>query len=114
MEADAAKTDRTKAKRLLTMSINGMEKAIHQNMSKSIVQEKFAAVNRYWQDVADRHALYITLAYPEDKDIPAAEDTWIENAEHSYNDSISKCDDYMKGFEGALQIQDETKKRSNC
>ena len=113
MEADAAKTDRTKAKRLLTMSINGMEKAIHQNMSKSIVQEKFVAVNRYWQDVADRHALYITLAYPEDKDIPAAEDTWIENAEHSYNDSISKCDDYMKGFEGALQIQDETKKRSN-
>ena len=85
MDADIAKTERTKAKRLLTMAITSMDKAINHSQMAKIVQDKFATVNRCWLDVADKHAMYIATAYPEEKDVPDTETEWIEKAEDDYD-----------------------------
>ena len=76
--ADVEKKERTKAKRLLTMEITSMDKAINRSQMAKIMQDKFAAVNRCWLDVADKHAMYITMAYPDERDVPDTETVWIE------------------------------------
>ena len=96
MDAESAKTERTKAKRLLTMAITSMDKAINRSQMAKIVQDKFATVNRCWLDVADKHAMYIAMAYPEEKDVPDTETEWIEKAEDDYDSAIVRCDDYIQ------------------
>ena len=50
----AAKDDRTKTKRLFTMSVTSMDRAIRENTSNEIVSEKFTVICRHWEDVSDK------------------------------------------------------------
>ena len=91
-----AKDDRSKTKRLFTMSVTSMDKAIRQKKPKEVVREKFSVIYGHWRDLADKHATYTSLAFPDDDQIPKEENEYIDSLEDDYDNAMTSCDEYVK------------------
>ena len=73
-----AKTDRTSAKRQLTMSINNLKAAINDNRHVKVIEDLFDSVKIQWSHVMEKHATYLAHAYPDEEEEPdEAEKQWL-------------------------------------
>ena len=69
---DKAKTERTSAKRQLTMSINNLNAALKEERHSKVVEDRFESVKNQWANVMEKHATYLAHAYPDEISEPLA------------------------------------------
>ena len=91
----SAKQERTTAKRLLTMSITAMDKAIAKEQAISIVEKLFVNVDHRWEAAQDKHAAYLSHIQPEDADLPAVEIQWLLGCSDAYADAGTSKKHYV-------------------
>ena len=65
-----AKQGRTTAKRLFTMSIDSLNKAISKKQPVATIQKLFNTADQRWQTVQEKHAVYLTHYLADDEEEP--------------------------------------------
>ena len=64
-------------------------------MCSTTVEKRFGEVNKAWVSVMSKHAGYLTLAYPEDDDVPQDADDWIDTVATEFNKSEKAYTEYL-------------------
>ena len=104
---DAAKRERSTAKRLLTLAINRTRKAIDEELSLDIIQTRFSETSKRWIEMIDKNEKYLELAFPED-DISEEENQWLESVTDSYDKIEMDVDAVIKA---RVSIIDQKEKK---
>ena len=112
--ADHAKQQRTTAKGLLTKAQKRVMKAIDDKLSKDIIQNRFAEVNKQWLNLLERNEQYLQLAFP-DEEIPASETEWLELITEQYDNTEIEVDKAMKQNQimASQPMEEETQKNAD-
>jgi len=79
--ADQFKIERRTAKRLFTMSINQLTKAISAHKPVETVQSKYDTFKQRTNDVQEKHAAYLSNMHVDDSDPTEEEAAWLDSVE---------------------------------
>ena len=84
---EAAKQERTTAKRLFTRTKNGLSNAIDKQDDLEIIENRFMDLKERFSKVQEKHEVYVSLldSIGEEFD-EEEEDTWINGIELVYED----------------------------
>jgi hypothetical protein len=111
--AEAAKVDRTTAKRLFTISNKQIRQAIQNNLGSTVIKNRFNEVNKSWGSVMAKHAGYLALAYPDDdEDVPQEAEEWIDKISLEFNKSEQVYNEYLNQLPAGTSkdVSDDVKK----
>ena len=102
--ADKAKTDRTSAKRQLTMAINNLNAALKEERHSKVVEDRFESVKTQWGNVMEKHATYLANAYPDETSEPlTTEDEWLESCFKTYTTAEVQAGEYIEASSDSKQ-----------
>lgn len=113
MPSTTVKTERTTSKRLFTMANNHLMRAISDGTDLDIIQSRFNTLKNRWLEVTEKHAQYLTVAYPEcdtdsstegKSDMISAEDDYIAKIDADYEESERAYKASMKSFDNPSTI----------
>ena len=80
---EAAKKDRTKAKRLFTRSITDIKKFLEQGVDISLIEIRMTELRRRWDDVQTQHEAVIDFI--EDENEQSIEDEYLHELSVEFN-----------------------------
>ena len=92
----SSKKERATAKRLFTMASNRVTKGINEKIDIVILQERFQKVKFAWDDILQKHAAYLCVKYPDDKDVDPSELTWLQTVEDEFELIEKNYENYNK------------------
>ena len=110
-----AKTNRSSAKRLLTISIKDLDEAMNGNRDTSVVSNKYDNLLQRWSNVMEKHSTYIAHAYPdESKDPDIVDEEWIQTCFKSFNEVEKKYESFLKASIACVDIQQKVKPKKTA
>ena len=110
-----AKTNRSSAKRLLTISIKDLEEAMNGNRDTSVVSNKYDNLLQRWSNVMEKHSTYIAHAYPdESRDPDDVDEEWIQTCFKSFNEVEKKYESFLKASIACVDIQQKVKPKKTA
>ena len=92
----SSKKERATAKRLFTMASNRVTKGINEKIDIVILQERFQKVKFAWDDILQKHAAYLCVKYPDDKEVDTSELTWLQTVEDEFELIEKNYENYNK------------------
>ena len=114
-QASQAKTNRSSAKRLLTISLKDLGAAIDENRNASVVTNKYDSVRQKWSNVMEKHATYLAHAYPDETGDPESEDDeWIQACFVSFNEMERKYESFLKASIAQVEGQKTGKSKKTA
>ena len=110
-----AKTNRSSAKRLLTISIKDLDEAMNENRDTSVVSNKYDNIQQRWSNVMEKHSTYLAHAYPDEtKDPDIADEEWIQTCFKSFNEVEKKYESFLKTSIACVDIQQKGKSKKTA
>ena len=83
----SAKRERTTAKRLFTMSVDALNKAISKKQSLLSIERLFTIVDQRWESIQEKHAAYLAYSITDEDDTPETDIQWLSHCSDTYTDA---------------------------
>ena len=95
--AEAAKIERATAKRLFTMAVKALNKAISDQQANEVVNERFATVQQRCKSVTEKHAYYLAYAYPDETSaVSESDEHWLDVTINEFDQVEQEYEKYVK------------------
>ena len=104
----SAKRERTTSKRLFTMSIDVLNKAISKKQSVLSINKLHTIVDQRWESVQEKHAAYLAYCITDEDETPETEIQWLTQCSDSYADVEESKDRFL------LESQEYSKQDKQC